>query len=319
MKKSLLWLLSSLAISGLFVVAACDDDEEEVDPATYPCTHQTECDESRCVVDQAAEFDEDDELVSEGRYHCCAANEVARGGVCETAGSGGGSGDQCNDDNDCDYGFSCVSGSCVNNSTTTNYRFVKIEDLSTACDKKNCGFDPGADIDAVVLVKSGNVTKYAKRVVGYQRSDGKSVAERGYATDATKALRAPDSFINYPIADQCNYFHADVPGNDKDNREFTFVSLGGKGGWLELEMDDIIEAGDKLDILELGKCALYNTESHPGKLDGGKAQSEQIQVSISVAENNGVWVTLSDNGGKLSANDTNKGILSFKISSADLK
>ena len=92
---------------------------------------------------------------------------------------------------------------------------------------------------------------------------------------------------------------------DAEKTVHPYVSLGGMGGYVVLEMANAIEAGDKIDVLEIGACDLQNTK------DGGsqKAKAEEIQISISSTGE--TWKIV----GKHSADSTNQGILSFTISS----
>jgi len=146
------------------------------------------------------------------------------------------------------------------------YLFVRVDDISDHI----AGFDPGADIDAVVLTKAGGGTKhYATTVESYSAAPSDP-----NASDPTLALGAPDAFYAYPDTSVCNV-------------DSGFVSLGG-AGTLVLGLDTEIEATDTLEVLEIGGCA-YGT---------GTAVTDEIQVQVSVApEVAGQWVLLGRGDG----------------------
>ncbi|MBQ9816585.1 MAG: hypothetical protein IJM59_03830 [Proteobacteria bacterium] len=250
----------------------------------------------------------------------------------------------CNKDSDCETGYVCADGQCAAIPDSIQkcvsdvdcesgyicdasricspiaeledkFRYVRIDDKSPACEKdKKTGLcrsdDPGADIDAVVLTKSDGKVSYAVSVVGYMRSDGMKAGERiddfaPMATDPTRALGKPDAFTAYPLADgKCNYYM------NAARTEHPYVSLGGLGGYVALEMANAIEAGDKIDVLEVGACELQNTKDGAYQI----AKSEGIQIQISVSRDSG-WKVI----GEQMATDTNKGILSFTVSPNMLK
>lgn len=307
MKKSLFWLLSALAVGGLFSVTACDEEENgDVCAADVnPCGSGDYAATPYCYVD------------GNGAAACTGikcgsglSSDYTSAGQC-VGNNKGGEGDACKESNDCLNGLSCYQGTCSSAAAVEDYKFVRIEDLSDACTSGKCSAeDPGADIDAIVLKKKAGGTKYAARVSGYHRGDGQvsKKADNTMAADPDKAIGQPDSFVHYPTADQCDYYKADVAGNDKANRQYTFVSLGGLGGYLEVEMEDSIEVGDSLDVLELGKCDLFNTNDDPNAKKGN-AKAESIRVQVSISGDEGSWKLVGDN----IANDTNKGILTFNI------
>ena len=88
-----------------------------------------------------------------------------------------------------------------------------------------------------------------------------------------------------------------------------FVSLGGKGGYIVVEMSEQIEAGDIIDVLEVGGCTLQNTA------DGGNvvAQAEKVKVQVSVNYTDG-WKVIDE----LQANSINKGVISFEVTADKL-
>lgn len=297
MKKAL-WTLSALAVLG-FGLVGCEDDEENLCATDCSANDQvcvkTAYDHYICVDDaekcskQGKVFDDDGLCVS----------SVKR--------------DSCESDNDCEADETCSSNRCVDKgSVAPQYKYVLISDLSKKCEDENkCKDDPGADIDAVVLRKyNGGGEYYATSVAGYQRSDGKTKKEAGQATDPSQALGKPDSFAGYAngsnTTGECVYY------KDAEKIEHPYVSLGGVGGFLMLEMGAAIEVNDNVDVLEVGKCSLTNTK------DGGKqtAQAEEIKVQISTAsDKNGTWKDL----GSATASDQNKGVLSFTISASNLQ
>jgi hypothetical protein len=263
---------------------ACENDVD--------CETGYVCKAKQCVVDaKTCEKDTD----CETGYVCKDKQCVADAKTCEK-------------DTDCEAGYVCKDKQCVVE-VYNEFKYVRIDDMSVACTLDKDGLchvdDPGADIDAVVLAKVDNTLHYAVSVTGYQRSDGLKAGERfdqniPAATDPTRALGQPDAFAAYPAVDgKCAYYI------DAAKTVHPYVSLGGMGGYVVLEMANAIEAGDKIDVLEIGACDLQNTK------DGGSqiAKAEEIQISISSTGEN--WKIV----GKHSADSTNKGILSFTISS----
>ncbi len=216
--------------------------------------------------------------------------------------------ENCSADEDCKNGYVCDKSQeiCVPDKVGDKevYRYVRIDDVSDACTKDEDGKchadDPGADIDAVVLIKPDGNMFYAAKVAGYMRSDGLLAGERydpqtPVATDPQKAVGKPDSFVNYPNADaKCAYYLDDA------KTEHPYVSLGGKNGFVALEMAEAIEAGDKIDVLEVGACSE----------NGGKPETkaEPIKLQISVSQDKG-WKVI----GESITDGTNKGILSFTV------
>ena len=153
-----------------------------------------------------------------------------------------------------------------------DYRYVRIDDLST----KSNTVDGGADIDAVILGKADGSISFAVGVDGFRHGGGK-----GDDLDPMKALGAPDSFYRY-YADDLSVCDVDSNG---------FVSLGGTGGYLVLEMGETIEGGDLLTVLEVGGCE-YDDAGH-------EAFVEPVRVSISVANDlyQPYWVELGEKEG----------------------
>lgn len=215
------------------------------------------------------------------------------------------------------------------------YTFVRIDDASDvaytldaeACkgktgqyikgtDKKTCYDDPGADIDAIVLTKAaGGEPIYATEVYYYKigdvtvsREQAKEMTSK-IATNPNMALKKPDSFNGYPANnDKCLLYV------DAEHTARPFVSLGGKGGVLIVQMGGNIEAGDKLDVLELGGCEWDNgidaNSSHQAAVE------EEIEVFISIADDiEGTWKSL----GKKKGDKTNKGVLSYTIDASMLQ
>ncbi|MFO0751489.1 MAG: D-alanyl-D-alanine carboxypeptidase family protein [Myxococcota bacterium] len=132
------------------------------------------------------------------------------------------------------------------------YRDVRIDDLSNATG----GADPGLDLDAVVLTKaSGGVPTFATSVPYYDAAPG-AVAH----DDPSEALGAPDAFSAWPDVGTC-----DVGGG--------FVSLGGSGTII-LGMARDIEAGDTLQVLEVGAC----------DYGSGTAIADAYRVRVSVGD-----------------------------------
>lgn len=196
----------------------------------------------------------------------------------------------CEDGSDlsCSEGLVCNKDTklCEPRQTTDDprpYVYVKIDDLSPVEYDKPTKEDPGVDIDAIVLKKSaenGGGTYYAAGVSGYARGDGKSTTESTRAYDPEQALGQPDSFLGYPNdMVNCQYYKGTVPQKDTDERAYTFVSLGGEGGYLIVNMDGKIEQGDSIDIIELSDCTLQNTKS----MNGQKSNKEDIGLKVQVS------------------------------------
>lgn len=274
MKKTL-WTLSALALIG-FCFTACGDDEEvtaescakegkvlgqdnDGNPICVENTNVNTCDKTEATcTDQGL-------ILDAAKCTCVSPNQRK----------------SCKSHDDCEKDQLCgVENECVAASEAANVvRYVRIDDLSTPTDTQE---DPGADIDAIVLFKpQSGKTFYAGAVTGQNFPPEFFKAEGKVANDPKKVLGAPDSFTSYTNAgiDEskgCTY---------KTNGEYTFVSLGGVGGYIEVEMEGAIENGDKLDILELGGCKLNGTENS----DGQTAKSENIKLQLSVTKNATSW------------------------------
>lgn len=334
MKKSL-WILSALALVG-FAFTGCSNDCETNDD----CADGEYCIEA--LVASAGGNDDTDSVevgdmfcsacqtdcqadaahpVCVESLHLCGARAACDAGMTMQAEGGYatcivGTVKSCNADTDCENGMVCKDKVC-SPKTADEFKYVRIDDMSPVCEldkttKKCHKDDPGADIDAVVLTKtSTGAVSYAASVVGYQRSDGLKAGERydeskPIATDPNKAVGKPDSFTAYPNKDgKCVYY------TDSAHTDHPYVSLGGQGGYIALQMSEAIEANDTIDVLEVGACDLQNTSD--GKAQ--KALTEPIKVSVSISGADGSWKEV----GQLEANDTNKGILSFKVSENALK
>ena len=332
MKKSL-WILSALAMVG-FAFTGCSNDCETNDD----CADGEYCIEALVA---SAGGNEDTDSVEVGDMFCsacqtdcqadaahpvcvtslhvCGARATCDGGQMPTVGSDGyatcisETTGTCKTNADCEKeGYVCGPQNVCIPGTEDKFKYVRIDDNSDPCKKNAEGKctqdDPGADIDAVVLNKSDGTVHYAERVVGYLRSDGvkERVADSPIASDPSKALGKPDSFKQYPEKDgKCIYY------TDSSFKEHPYVSLGGQGGYITLEMGGTIDAGDRIDVLEVGACSLQNTKD--GKSD--TAVAEPIKLSVSVSGADGSWKEI----GELTADTTNKGILSFTVSEAKLK
>ena len=87
----------------------------------------------------------------------------------------------------------------------------------------------------------------------------------------------------------CNYLNALRNG-------YTFVSLGGEGGFIILEMGAAVENGDKLIVTELGDCKLVKETTRSGK--GGSAKAEEFKVSLTVSKEaaDGDWKVVIGSG-----------------------
>lgn len=283
MKKSLFWMLSALAVSGLFTLAACDEDESG-DPTCATANPCAEANANRCYIN------------AEGVPACAGwdcENGYKSDGSCNDSALGA-EGSPCSDSQQCAGELSCYKGFCSSAAQVEDYKFIRIDDMSAKCpvDKdgkcSNGKDDPGVDIDAIALIKSDQTPVYATAVKGYARADGvdaSAKADNTMAVNPEKAIGKPDAFIHYP-GDRdgvCYYYPQGVNAKDNENAERTFVSLGGQGGYLIVEMPDSIENGDKIDILEIGDCTLYNTKSKPSEEAGKASGAEDVSVQLSIS------------------------------------
>ena len=157
-----------------------------------------------------------------------------------------------------------------------DYNFIRIDDLSD----QTTGEDPGADIDAVVLVKG------SRRIFAYEASQY-SAAQAVRAGDTNEMLGAPDAFVAYPTdTTSCNLYKADTNP--------TYTSLGGLGGYAIVKVPEKIEAGDQIQVLEVGNCE-FESQDNPGTF--GEAKAEPIRIQVSVSDDvNGNWIVVSDRG-----------------------
>ncbi|MGI5830378.1 MAG: hypothetical protein ACOX8U_09455 [Bradymonadia bacterium] len=222
-----------------------------------------------------------DETTDEQQQDCSPTCSV--GQICVATAAG----PKCAVDNACSRaGKICTDAQTCNVATATcetpqvvykDYKYVRIDDLSkqyTEADLRR-EEDPGADIDTVVLIKTNNSLVYPKDVAGYQYGEipqGDDLySERKYARDPEK-VKELDAFTNYPNnVESCALHKGSSEG------PYTYVSLGGIGGWLIVEMGDKIEIGDKIDVLEVGGCEITNSSA------SGDAIKDNIKVQVSVA------------------------------------
>lgn len=213
----------------------------------------------------------------------------------------------CNADEDCRGAFMCVDNTCVEPTVTnvpfdasvdtrsagdtipgdahtdtrstdtrpvdtrvppgSTYRFVRIDDLSADFETP----DSGADIDAVLLEKTTGTVAFASTVTRFEHGSGNFPT-----VDPTQALGAPDAFFAYPDTSVC-----DVEGTH-------FVSLGGVGGLIVVEMALPVDRGDVLRVLEVGGC----------DFGGGVAIPEPVDVSVSTStEIDANWIFLGSGRG----------------------
>lgn len=302
--KKLAWLLGAVALVGL---AACETDDAE----TYNCDNSINCDETTqlCVTKDYAKSGKAmclDKATKQAVYDTCGnANATVKDqwidedGMCVTKYTG-----TCTSNADCEGDQVCNAKTGICETATdvkTGAKFVRIDDLSAKSTDKTKE-DPGADIDAIVLTKADKTVRYAEKVVSYSRADG-VIAEAGkanFAANPQMALGAPDSFVDYPASNDCYLYKKGTTAGAPDV-DRPFVSLGGQGGYLVVEMGDIIEAGDTLTVFELGKCTLRNTKdtSSEGKTGIGEA----VKVQISLSEADGTFVAIGDSSSKLSDKD----------------
>lgn len=191
----------------------------------------------------------------------------------------------------------------------TDYRYVRIDDLSPKMTENDGKEDPGADIDAVGVKQKEGGFIWAQSVMGYNRADGQSsVKDKSIAANPEMALGEPDSVTGYAEKDgKCVYYTGDA--SDADSRAYTFVSLGGQGGYLIVDMGVGVVDGDVVHVMELGDCELQNTS------DGKKsnAKKEKIKVSVSVASAfDSTWKTLGEA-------EATKGVVTFNVTGGNLQ
>jgi hypothetical protein len=350
MKKAL-WILSSLALAG-FAFVGCDEDSNDacdgkcdadtqvcapIKDAGHACVDTSKLSGKECFVDGAIVAGSALEKNSYGDY-ICVKDDGGQGQVAKT----------CEDDSACPDKQVCDVKTKKCETSIDYHKYVRIDDLSDDAANKGKN-DPGADIDAVVLVKKDTGAKaYAKRVVSYTRGENLSSVgdSKIYAADSSKILGEPDSLINYgqsADADVC-YYYADkstCAGNKKcdnsaseycgktenatncnlDNKDgadyldfnYTFVSLGGNKGAIVVEMGDAIEEGDKLDIIEIGHCKLTNTGSKKAGegFASNDATAENMKVSFSVSTDAQSFKAIGQ--GTANANSSPKGVYSITI------
>ena len=158
--KKLIWTLSALALTGLCFTACGEDDEEAITEAYCLSIGQSyveingvaKCEPaSSCNLTQATCESQGLILDPDGDCACVSANVRKNCDVHE----------DCEANQLCDAKNECVAAADAQNV----YRYVRIDDLSTA----TTGVDPGADIDAVVLIKQNtSEPKYAKAIKQYK-------------------------------------------------------------------------------------------------------------------------------------------------------
>lgn len=297
---------------GLLGLNACF---ESGNPSGSGCTAHSDCDakaglicsaQGQCVAGQLCSDDDDctdvdkrcnkDRGVCESDFQCGDDNPCPAGQHCTTSGyceddsiEQGDVGDDCSAKYPCKEGLVCGSDDkCEEPSEDAlPYKFVRVDDLYKKGDT-NSKEDYGADIDAIVLDKADGQPSYAKNVVDYKHGGGFYTGSHEAEADVAskKVLGAPDSFYEYPEVTNCHLYI------NKDPSNAAFVSLGGEGGYIIVEMEKAIEKGDKLDVLEVGDCT-YDDDAD-GK--GGKAVKEPVKVQISVAADaiDSQWVVLTE-------------------------
>lgn len=304
MKKSL-WILSALALAG-FCMTGCleglvePEEGDVVDNEEY-CDGQCDANEF-CLLTadlktgECSRCNKDCALVDAHYPVCVVIDNVGECVATQTCPAG----QDFDFDEDLDH-YVCSGGTVVEPEPEEGAGlFIRVDDVSTfeeACGKFENGKcskdDPGADLDAIVVRKSSGGYIYAAEIMGYSRGAEKDrVTERGVSGDPTKVLGKPDSLISYPDSGDCYYLKKD---SNKDDYDFTFMSLGGEGGYVEVKMSEQFHAGDTVDIVELGNCELVNTHSGQN-VSKSKVGAESMKVQVSVSGEDGTWKVLGDAG-----------------------
>jgi hypothetical protein len=334
--KKVLWVLSSLALVGMGFVG-CDDDEDacnndcEDNQICAPLsTGTSECVDKakildKCKADDAKSLKNCYVLKKDGDDYRCIIDEVK----CTN---------YCYGDSDCSSGSSCDTAShTCKAGASTDYKYIRIDDLTPASETAGKS-DPGVDLDAIVLVKAGGSQKYVKDVKQYKRGDNKTGNDaKVFAGDEKKIVGAPDSLTAYGTdGATCKYFQdsSNSKGDSKCDPDkygqsgygtkadgtacdysYTFVSLGGVGGYIVVEMEDKLEVGDQLDIVEVGNCKLVNTASG-SEIAASRVGAENMEVRVSVSNDNAdTFKAIA----AIKSGNASKGVFSFKIESDMLK
>ncbi len=153
--------------------------------------------------------------------------------------------------------------------STSPFRFVLIQDDAPSAP----GETPGADIDAIGLIKSNGLEVFATTV-----SDQSDVScDNNSACDITALLGPPD------VIDDSGCFG----GGDVDttlfvslNQGFVIASFSGDGNG-----DQVIENGDAIYVYEIGAT------------ECGRFDDEPYTVSVGVSDNNtGTFIELGSTG-----------------------
>lgn len=310
--KKLAWLLGAMALVGL---SACETDENNCGAVN--------CEDGQfCVLAQYTQNNIDMCTTNETSYNLCGhegatskdSQWMTPDGMCVASSTGG-----CKSNTDCQTDEVCSSeGICVPAGNVPEApRLVRIDDLSPN-DAKNQE-DPGADIDAIVLKKANGATKYAVEVKDYHRADSVSAdsGKKYIAANPAMALGEPDSFVGYPENQtECYLYKKDTTPADP-NVDRPFVSLGGKDGYLVVEMGDVMEAGDTLSVLELGACKLQNPKDSKYLNTLGNPEAVKISISIS-GKVDGDWALVGTSEEKIKDKNYN-GIFSAELTDSMIK
>lgn len=318
--KKLIWTLSALALTGLCFVA-CEDDEEECeagkvwDTVTNTCVvpqqQQADCHTDASICSGTKPYCVE---VPNGSWTCSGTEKCDDGWTRDNDGTCVSSVQRhdCEISTDCEDGQACgAENYCVAAAEAAGvYRYVRIDDLSSSDRSK----DPGADIDAVAIFNPNTgKTGYAGRIVDYKPNADNFIEQiennKNVAGNPKKILKEPDAFAG-------SYTNAGLSNDSKciyrdSNEEFTFVSLGGDGGTITVEMTQPIVNGSRLDILEVGGCKLQNAGNDSDK----NAFRETLQIFVSVTEKGESWKQgpkFERSGNKDGAN-LDKGLLSWTV------
>ncbi len=148
----------------------------------------------------------------------------------------------------------CSNNQCIQKVT---YSYLRIEDVSGYAS----GVDAGADIDAIVHIKPNGSVYYAAEVVSHTSG----------VSDYTAISGRPDAFYAYP-----NVSTAYSRANNGSGQSY-YSSLGGTGNSVVVRMQQPIESGDTIIVLEIGNCKLTHCSTG---VDYNPTGTEAVKLTL---------------------------------------